>query len=446
MTRVMSLVRRIDRSKLAALAPLAIRIAAAGLAAVLQVVLARLLGADDYGIFAWAWALVAVGGYATTFGLSQTAVRHLALYAEQKDSAAAQGFLRFSMLCVIAGSSALAAVTALPVLAGAIPWIEANRLVPMLIVLAIIPFFALGDLAEGFARSQGWSVLALAPGYVMRQLLLILLLPAIWLLGKTPTVTTGLTVALVATAMTALVQMALVLQRLKSVFARGEIRHDDRPRWLSAAGPVFLADIVQVLRQNVDVLILAAFAPPAQVAVYFAATRVASLLGLVEFAVGAAAAHRFARIDAKHDAGALDRAVRESAILTFWPTLFAAVLLWLISPLVLALFGEGYRSANELVLVLALGAVLRASVGPADDLLTMQGHGAMNLVAQAVGLATVSLTAIVLVPKLGPSGAALSVLFATGATTFALALASGRRIGIVPLPLPSLILARRQTA
>lgn len=445
MTGLLARLTRLSPEKLAALASLAVRIAAAGLAAVLQVVLARVLGAGDYGIFAWAWALVTIGGYATTFGFSQIAVRFLASYAERGEAAAARGFLHVARWSVIAGSTILAGLAAL-VLVTTGPWVEPVRVLPLLIVLATVPFFALGDLAEGFARSQGWNILALAPGYILRQLVLIALLPLVWLFGFAADATSGLAAAFIATAVTALGQMAFVLRRLHPLFAAGKRDTGERRQWLAAAGPVFLADAVQVLRQNVDVLILAAFVPAAEVAVYFAATRVASLLGLVEFAVGAAAAHRFARIDDKAEPAALAAVARESAILTFWPTLAAALALWLVAPVVLALFGDAYRSADELVFILALGAVLRAVIGPADDFLTMRGHGGLNLLAQVAGLAATVLVALICIPPLGAAGAAFAVLMGAAANTLALAIGSGRRTGIVPLPLPAFAFSRRQPA
>ena len=53
-------------------------------------------------------------------------------------------------------------------------------------------------------------------------------------------------------------------------------------------------------RQNIDLILLGLMAPPEAVGTYFAATRVASLLGLIDFAIGAAFGHRLpARSDKK---------------------------------------------------------------------------------------------------------------------------------------------------
>lgn len=419
-----------------AFAALSVRLLAAGLAYVLQIALARTLGADEYGIFAYAWAWVTIGGFIGTFGLGQISVRFLASYSESGDSAHAMGFIRVSLQTLGSGTilvalGSLAIIQLNPELPGQVYF------APIVLALVTFPLFALGDLAEGYARSQGWNMLALAPPYILRQLLLLAIIPLLYWLGATPSATIAMGAALLATAITSLAQMAIVLRRLLAGMPVKTVERRLTRVWFIAAWPVLLADAAQVLRQNADVLILAFYAEPAQIALYFAATRVASLLGLVEFAVGAAAAHRFARVPEGSNTSVLRGLANEAAMLTFWPTLVAAIAISATAPLILSVFGAEYITSAPLVGILAIGYVVRAIIGPAEEFLMMRGHGRSTLLAQFLGLEVTIGLCRALAPEYGAVGVALGNLGALCVTTFVLALCCGRQTGIVPLPIPS---------
>ena len=418
-----------------ALTALAVRVGAAGLGYAMQIALARLMGAADYGAFAYAWAWLAVLGFSATLGLGQTSVRWLAHYHERGKPALTAGFLRWS-IAVVAGGSVLVAVATAALLWRVPHLVEAAFWLPMLMMAAIIPVFALGDLMEGCARAHGRSLLALAPAYLARPALLVAALPLMSLAGVRPTASLAMLAALAATLLTVVVQLVLVLRLVKADVPPGTVPEYRGATWAKAAAPVLASDMVQLLRQNADVLILAGFVPADRLALYFAATRVASLLGLVEFAVGAAAGHRFARAATTADDAGLARLVRTAAHLTFWPTLLGALALASLAPFVLALFGPAYAAGSTLVTVLAAGYVFRAAIGPAEELLIMRGHALAAFAAQAAGLVVLVALAALLVPVIGPMGAAMANAAALLMTTLALALACLRQTGVMPLPFP----------
>lgn len=420
------------------LAALFVRISAAGLAYVLQITIARCLGADEYGVFAYAWAWVQIGGFATTFGLSQISVRFLAEYSQRNEPALATGFIRFSLLAVTLGAG-LVGIAGLYWLNSHPDAFGAEFHIPLALMFATVPLFALGDLAEGYARSHGWSMLALAPPYILRQILMVVAVPAAWALGLQATATLAMVVALGATTVATLLQMYITLRRLLPsttgpVAAAYELR-----TWFVAAWPVFLGDVAQVLRQNVDIILLAMYVEPHLIALYYAATRIASMLGLIEFAVGAAAAHRFARVDAGTSTAELSTLVRQSCHLTFWPTLIGALLICALAPLILTLFGEAYAAAAPVVYLLAAGYTFRALIGPAEELLIMRGFGRSAMLSQFIGLEMTVILSWQYVPQIGILGAALGHFGAQFATTIMLAFCCRKLAGTLPLPLPTKI-------
>ena len=105
----------------------------------------------------------------------------------------------------------------------------------------------------------------------------------------------------------------------------------------------------------------------------------------------------------------------------------------------LALFGSEFTEGYPLLFVLVLGVVARASVGPAESLLTMSGN--QNVCAAVYGgaLATNIIANIILIPVWGLWGAAVATAGAMTLEAVLLALVVWRRHGIamtilVPAP------------
>lgn len=413
----------------AAAGALGVRLGAAGLAYLLQIVLARSLGSSAYGTFNFAWSLVTIGGFLATLGFGQIGVRFLAQYQAAGESGLARGFLNAGAAATLAGSLAFALLAL-----SLFPLIEQGygRLCCSVLAIGLIalPFFALTDFMEGIARSQGWSVLALAPPYILRQGGLIVILVAALVAGRGIGAEAAMFAALTATITAALVQAALLVERLHATFPAAPARYD-LAAWRAAARPTLLSDLAILARQNLDLILLGLMAPPAAVGIYFAATRIASLLGLIDFAVGAAFGHRFARA-ARESGTALPPLYAEARRLTFAPGLAAALALVLGAPLILALFGRDFAAAVQPTQILVLAAACRLALGPAEDLLNMAGHPASVWRANAVGALVMAILCLLLARDHQATGAALAVAGGTLAGSAMLAIAMRRELGFWP--------------
>lgn len=406
---------RVVALALGPVAALAIRLGAAGLTYLLQIVMARSLGAADYGLFSLAWNLVTIGGFLATLGFGQVAVRFLAEYHARQETALARGFIRHAVMATLAGSLALVAAGVLM-----LPLVQAAPGLVTLVAIGLIalPFFALTDLGEGLARSQGWTMRALVPAYIARNGLMVgafLLLLAVDI-GSDATMAMAL--ALVATIGAAGLQYAWTMPALRRMFPPAPPQHA-RSGWNRAALPTLLADLALLARQNVDLILLAALAPPAMVGIYFAATRIASLISLVEFAIGASFGHRFAR-----EAG--DAAFHQARRWMRLAGIGGAMALAMATPLILSLFGEAFAGGFWPALVLLAGAALRMALGPLDDLLTMRGYPGDVWRANLIGALVTATIGLLLASPWQAMGAAIAATLGNLAAGLALALAHRR--------------------
>ena len=174
--------------------------------------------------------------------------------------------------------------------------------------------------------------------------------------------------------------------------------------------PLAIVDLAEVLFFNVDVIVLGLFLPPEQVAIYFAATRLTQALAYIPYGVSASTAQKFAALGVANRRGELQALVSKSAWLASGATIAAALVLSLLAEPLLALFGSGYDQARLLVPLLCLGIVVACLLGPGEDVLNMLGQERLCAIAFVIALGANIAAALVLVPLLGPMGAAFAVL------------------------------------
>ena len=416
----------------AAASALGVRLGAAGLAYLLQIVLARSLGSADYGTFSFSWSLVTIGGFLATLGFGQIGVRFLAQYHQSGQHGLAQGFLRAGIMASLGGSIAMAclALALTPLVARGYGDLCTHVLVIGLIAL---PFFALTDFMEGVARSQGWTVRALVPPYIIRQGSIILILLGMLVVGKNVNADHAMLAALGATMFAAFAQVLLIAGKLREAILPAPARYDFA-EWRKAARPTLLSDLALLARQNIDLIILGLMAPASSVGLYFAATRIASLLGLIDFAVGAAFGHRFARAAKQGDPLDIAPLYAEARRLTLGPGLLAALVLMLAAPIIMKLFGPDFAAAVIPTQILLAAGAMRLAIGPADDALGMAGHPETVWRANAIGALVMAILCLLLTRDGQATGAALAAAGGIAASSVMLVLGLRRHLGIHILP------------
>jgi O-antigen/teichoic acid export membrane protein len=94
------------------------------------------------------------------------------------------------------------------------------------------------------------------------------------------------------------------------------------------------------------------------------------------------------------------------------------------------LFGDEYVAAQPVMAILAVGMLARASVGPAERLLTMLGHQRVCAYAYVAAFAFNFGACIVLVPGYGTIGAAIATAGGFIVESVALFVIAKRSLGL----------------
>ncbi len=409
-------------------AAFAIRVASAGIMFVLQILLARWMGGAEFGTYVYVWTWLLLLGDLVHLGMPLTAQRFVPEYRQAGTLDLLRGYLSGSRWIVFALSTAAAIIGAMIVNALERS-LETNVILPFYFACAALPFYALGFMVDGLARSYNWINLALMPPYVVRPVLVMLAIGSIRLAGVPLDATNVMAVMAGTVWLTALLQLLAVQRRLKAAVEPGPRAYAART-WLATSLPIILVWGMYTLLTSTDVLVLKQFRPAEEVAHYYAAAKTLALISIIHFAVAAASAHRFTGLHVAGDRDGLDRFASSTVRWVFWPSLALTVLLLALGPWVLMLFGPGFEAGYPVMVILALGQLARAAIGPSERLLNMLGQQRICAVAYAAAFTVNIVGCVLLAPAYGGVGAACSTAAAFAVESTLLFLIARSRLGL----------------
>ncbi|MBU2533602.1 MAG: lipopolysaccharide biosynthesis protein [Alphaproteobacteria bacterium] len=431
----------LDPTKQRALTALGIRVTGAAIAYFMQILLAQWMGLTEYGVFVgvWVWLLV-LGGIAP-LGLNVSVIGLLSTFHD------AGTFDRWRGLIVSSVTMAMAASLVIAGIGWGIVHLEPDLfspqyLMPVWLCLFCVPLMTLSEMNEGISRAHGWMNTSLLPTYILRPLLLIGGCLCLLWAGVDLTATTAMATAIAACLATVLLQGTVMLVRLRRL--GGEGGYSATPwTWLLASLPIVVAQAFDLITQNFDLIAVSYFLGPEAAGVYFAALKTIALLAYVNFAVGAATANKVASLHASGDRDELASALGGAVNLAFWPTLAGAILLVLLAPYLLELFGREFVAHSHLTIVLAAGFLAKAFVGPAELYLNVLGQQKICALTLLLAAALNMVLNIALIPYMGLLGAAIATSVSLTVLAGSLHWIARRRLGVSLRPAMPVLSWRR---
>lgn len=379
----------------------------AGLSLAIAVLLARILGAEGYGTYAFAWAFVTLLALPVQAGLPMLVVRETARGMTAGQPGLASGIWSWSLRTALF-VSAVVAVGGLAVLLAVYPRPLGQQAQTIAWALALIPLIALGNIRGAALRGLGQVMAGQMPDLVVRPLALFGLLAGMTLAagGLTPQLAMALHVA--AAVVAVLFGMALLARNVPPQVRAATPVYRSR-QWLASTLPLALMAGMLVVNQNTDVLMLGLFRPTDEVGVYRVAAQLAVMGAFGLSAVNMVVGTSFARLHARGDLDELQRVVTRSARLVFG---FSGVvtLLFVVfgAPLLAAVFGAEYVGAYTPLVILLVGQFVNAVTGSVGYLLNMTGHERDTAKGVAIAALLNVLLNIILIPRWGMNGAAIA--------------------------------------
>ncbi|MDN5851202.1 MAG: polysaccharide biosynthesis C-terminal domain-containing protein [Nitrococcus sp.] len=413
-----------------------IKIASTLLALVLAIVLARTLGPEGYGIYAYIFAIVSVVAIPAQLGLPHLVVRETAKAQSTENWGAMKGIWRWAS--AITGVFSLTLMT----IGGLFIWLFADMLSSIQATtlawgFLLVPLIALGNLRGAALRGLRHVVQGQLPEHVLRPGLFIvfLLLLALALPQRDVTAAEAMELHACAAAVAFLIG-GLLLYRHRPKGAAAAIRPTyDGSVWIRSALPLALIGGLSLINKHMDILMLGMFNDSADVGRYRVAVQGGMLVAFGMQAVSLAVAPHFARLHSKGDSSRLQNLVTMSGRGIVFLTLPVATVLIIFGKEILAIvFGTPFAAASVPLAILAVGQLINAATGPAATLLNMTGNE--RHVARGVGGAAALnvILNLLLIPPFGINGAAVATAGSFILMQILLRRHTQLSLGIEPLP------------
>lgn len=404
--------------------------AALGLAFGSGVLAARLLDPAGLGIYAFAVALAGFASVPAALGLPGAITRFLAIYRARGDWALARGLLHRANAIVAVASCLAAAAVVVSAFVGQ----HGPQLHVTLVAAILVPVLALTGVRQHALQGLDHPVLAQLPEQLVKHSAFLIAAGVLGLAGvvfiRRPL---GLMMIWVAGTALSFLAGALLLWRTSPVPLRRAPLRYDASVWFRVAVPLLFADAVGVVYMTVDIILLGVMRPANEVGFYQVAVRAAALLLVFVSASSYALAPWFARLHAGGDRARLAGIVRRVTRVVFVASLlvFAVFVLWG-RDLIIGIFGPAYAPAYGVLLVLAGARLVDVAAGPVVTLLSMTG-GQMAVARTVAATAAVNVAGcLLLIPRMGMMGAAVSSAAAMVATNLVLVWAVRRHLGFQP--------------
>ncbi len=383
------------------------RVSGAGIGFLTQVLLARVLGAHDLGLFYSVTSLATVAGFIMSLGYSQIAFRFAARYRDANREALFRTFVSRATLDALAA----AVCTALAISALSLLWPDLDTKTRLCYALGggmVISTTAL-TLYTNFAgsvRMFGWSFV---PEGIVRPLLFLVSITFLWLgFDYLSAVEVALTFTILNAffATMIIVVMLRVLPRL--AWPSRSSRHV-ATRWRREALTLVLLSLYTNSFADIGILFATPFLSSADTALFGICLKLSLLIGYAIQVAQQLAVPDLADARQAGDVAAMRRAVRRS--LPFPVLITAAALLGcaLLGDRVLAIFGPHFAHGRDILIALVACQLVRAMAGPSPHLITLSGAQKVNATLCVGALVLLFAADAALATAYGPLGAAAAV-------------------------------------
>jgi O-antigen/teichoic acid export membrane protein len=226
------------------------------------------------------------------------------------------------------------------------------------------------------------------------------------------------------------VHFAFVVATVRRLGDTAEARPAEVPRWWRFAAPWVLITLATDFFFDIDLLLLTNLLSSEELAIFGVCTRIFALVSFGVSAVYAVILPDMFESEARSDRAAFHRKVGEANLAASVVSLglFVAVLVG--APFALLLFGDEFTAGAIPLSILCLALVVRSAMGPASMVLSIHDRPWSSLPAVILGMTTLVIGNLVLVPSFHLVGAALAALVAIAVWSVTLWIVALRTAGI----------------
>ena len=370
----------------------------------LSLVLARLLGASDLGVYWQSFALLSLLGLLSLSGIGAALTRFVAVYRAERDPGGVRGTVRLGLSVTVSVSVILGfCLFTISDWLASVAFDDSSLASPLRFVAATLPAVAFTNAAlgatKGFKTMKPFAFIHLLLEPALRVALTISLL----VLGM------GLRGAMTALAVSYVVAAVAAAVALRRLMGRPVARATYRPRQLFSFSVLsWLASLASSGLLWADTILIGIFLSSRDVGIYNVATRLVLLASFVMLPINSSFAPRIADL---YQRGWTETLSRAYAAATSWIvrlSLPGFIVIALFTSDLLRFFGPVFGVGVGVTVVLAAGKLIDAGTGPCAMMLNMSGRPVLNMADNIVVLVVNVVLNVVLIPIYGIVGSAIA--------------------------------------
>ena len=403
----------------------------AGLAFLAQLLIARILGPESFGIYAYVFAWMSVLAYGAALGFQVALLRFVSVYESDGAWTLLRGVIQYS-------ERRVGIVGLLVILIGVIGiMIRGEAIAPELsttfiVGFLLVPVWALLWMRAATVRAFGGVVTALVPERIMRDgLLIAFVLFASLGLKWTLDASTVMAATLTSTTL-ALCMAHFAMRRLRPKMIEAANTEYNANAWRQAALPLLVVGAMDALFNRTGVLLLGWVGETKNAGIYGLAFSIAFLAVLPRTAVDTLLAPAIARLYAARQFAELQVLIVRAASWSLFAAASVALVLAVMAEYLLAWFGPEYVAGSNALRILLIGQVISTSAGSQTQLLAMTGHERTSAVTLVMSAAANVIISILMINQFGLIGAAWATMISLVLWNMAMAAFIWRRLDLWP--------------
>lgn len=404
-----------------------------GLQLLTSILLARLLGPKQYGIYGFALALIMLLQVFAISGLENVMVRFSAAYAAAGDWALLRGLYRAIFFTAtmygVAAAALLVVITQTTFLNG-VSAFSSHAVLAAAVPILLLPIMGtLGAAVRGIHP----GVLGQLPQYLIRPIAFLAILAILAFGGHTGILSPTLAMLSQAIAASIALLFAVFSFTTKAPTPIHTAPHAyDLGRWFKAALPLALMGGLYVVNTQTDILMLGTLSSARETGIYKVASQGGNLVAVALAATNIFISPRVAILFSEQNLPFLQRILTTTTQGMFIAaTAIAAVLCITGSWLLTHLFGYQYVAAYPALVILVAGQLVNVAMGSVDVVLNMTGHERETLFVTAIAAALNITLNLLLIPAFGSVGAATATAITMASWNIAMVYRLWRTTGLL---------------
>ncbi len=379
-----------------------------GVRVITAVVLARLLQAEQFGMYSLALSAANIAVAVAIMGLDAALVRYVAVLANHKREEELWGALQLgigvaTLSSLLTGGLLFAlAYPAADILFGE------PKLAPLLqLVSVIVPMLTLSEVLAGATRGFKRMDYATLAQFIIQPVIRLGLI-VILALGGFSAAEAIITFGLADLAASIILVYFLHRQFGLRRPLRGARR--DARAIMAFSVPVWLSDMMVKFHHNFQTLILGSLSTIAGVGVFTVASQVTMISGQLSSSINVSAKPVIAELHDRGDVPEMGRIYQTANKWGVTAQLPVFLLMLLFPRQILSIFGESFTDGATALIILATSALVLVGTGMGGIIIDMTGHTRLKLINSVTRLVIFLTLDVLLIPRWGVIGAATAAL------------------------------------